>query len=38
MTPIQTAITGKETQFDNTMHKVLVEFYKAFNQRDFKSS
>ena len=36
MTPIQTPITGEEKKFDNTMHEALVEFYKAFNQRDFE--
>ena len=36
MNPIQTSITGEEKKFDNTMHEVLVEFYKAFNGRDFE--
>jgi len=36
MTPIQTPITGVEKKFDNTMHEALVEFYKAFNQKDFE--
>ena len=35
MTPIQTEITGNEKTFDSKMHEVLVEFYKAFNGRDF---
>jgi len=35
MTPIQVPITGNETKYDNTMHEALVEFYKAFNGRDF---
>ena len=36
MTPIQTAITGNEKEFNNKMHEALVEFYKAFNGRDFE--
>jgi len=36
MTPIQTAITGNEKAFNNKMHEALVEFYKAFNGRDFE--
>jgi len=36
MNPIQTPITGNEKKFDNTMHEALVEFYKAFNGRDFE--
>ena len=36
MTPIQTPITGNETKYDNSMHEALVEFYKAFNGRDFE--
>ena len=35
MTPIQTPITGEEQQYNNKMHEALVEFYKAFNQRNF---
>jgi len=37
MTPIQTAITGKENLIDikNDKLKALTEFYKAFNGRDF---
>jgi len=35
MTPIQIPITGEEKQYDNKMHEALVEFYKAFNHRDF---
>ena len=35
MTPIQTPITGEEKQYNNKMHEALIEFYKAFNQRDF---
>jgi len=36
MNPIQTPITGEEQKNDNTMHEALVEFYKAFNGRDFE--
>ena len=36
MNPIQTPITGNEKNFDNAMHEALVEFYKAFNGRDFE--
>jgi len=36
MTPIQTAITGSEKEFNHKMHEALVEFYKAFNERDFE--
>ena len=36
MNPIEKAITGEEKNFDNKMHKALVEFYKAFNGRDFE--
>ena len=36
MTPIQTAITGNEKEFNNKRHEALVEFYKAFNGRDFE--
>jgi len=36
MTPIQTAITGNEKEFNNKMHEALVEFYKAFNGRNFE--
>ena len=37
MTPIQTAITGKENLVDikDDKRKALTEFYKAFNGRDF---
>jgi hypothetical protein len=37
MTPIQTAITGKENLIDikDTKLKALTEFYKAFNGKDF---
>jgi len=37
MTPIQTAITGKENLVDiqDTRIRALTEFYKAFNGRDF---
>ena len=35
MNLIQTPITGKEEHYDQKMHQTLVEFYKAFNQRDF---
>ena len=37
MTPIQTAITGKENLVDikDEKLKALTEFYKAFNDRDF---
>ena len=37
MTPIQTAITGKENLVDikDEKRKALTEFYKAFNGRDF---
>ena len=37
MTPIQTAITGKENLVDikDEKLKALTEFYKAFNSRDF---
>ena len=35
MNPIQIPITGNEKNFDNIMHEALVEFYKAFNERDF---
>ena len=36
MNPIERPITGQEKNFDNTMHEALVEFYKAFNGRDFE--
>ena len=36
MKPTQTAITGQEIEFKNMMHEALVEFYKAFNRRDFE--
>ena len=36
MTPIEVAITGNETKYDNSMHEALVEFYKSFNGRDFE--
>ena len=36
MNPIEKAITGKEVKFDDKMHEALVEFYKAFNERDFE--
>ena len=38
MTPIQTAITGKENIADikDEKSKALTEFYKAFNERDFE--
>lgn len=36
MTPIQTPVTGEESKFDNKMHEVLVQFYAAFNGRDFE--
>jgi hypothetical protein len=36
MTPIQTAITGQEKHYDNKIHEALVQFYKAFNGRDFE--
>jgi hypothetical protein len=35
MTPIQIPITGNEQKFDSNMHEALVEFYKAFNGKDF---
>ena len=36
MKPIENPITGEEKKFDNKMHEALVEFYKAFNERDFE--
>ncbi len=36
MAPIQTPVIGNEKAFDNKMHEALVEFYKAFNGRDFE--
>ena len=36
MIPIQTPITGNETQYNNKRHEALVEFYAAFNGRDFE--
>ena len=36
MTPIQTAITGNEKEFNSKYHEALVEFYKTFNGRDFE--
>jgi len=36
MRSIQTAITGNEKEYNNKMHEALVEFYNAFNRRDFE--